>query len=173
MRQPGKGHRPPSAVRTKSRHSRERTLICGYGNPGRGDDGLGQALIARLEKDPRLRCRADIRTEVRLQLNIEDALTVSGFERVIFADAATRGRGPYTFTTIRPASQWSFSTHALSPGSVLALCRDLYAITPRAFLLGIRGYQWEFGQGLSDKAARGLDRAAAFLLKRLGSTRND
>jgi hydrogenase maturation protease len=145
------------------------TLVCGYGNPGRGDDGLGPALVARLEEEPGLRGRTDIRTETRLQLNIEDALTVSSFDRVIFADASTRGRAFFEFKRVRLTSGWSFSTHALAPGSVLGLCRELYGKTPQAFILGIRGYRWGLEDGLSDKAVRNLARAAAFLLKRLGS----
>lgn len=173
MRQPGKGRRPPDAVSPGSRPGRRQTLVCGFGNPGRGDDGLGPALVARLEAESRLRRRTDIRTETRLQLNIEDALTVSGFDLVIFVDASRRGREPYEFRKIRSSTRFSFSTHSLSPGSVLALCRELYGKSPQAYILAIRGRSFGLGEGLSEQASRGLDGAAAFLLERLKTSGPD
>ena len=144
------------------------TLVCGFGNPGRRDDGLGPALVALLESDPALKKWTGLRTEARLQLNIEDALTISAVEEVIFADASTRARPPFEFKRIRPRAKLAFSTHALAPASVLALCRELYGRTPEAFLLGIRGYRWELEEGLTARAARNLERALAFLNKRWG-----
>jgi hydrogenase maturation protease len=154
-------------VRAGSRRLRERTLICGYGNPGRSDDGLGPALIARLEEEPSFKGHEDIQTEARLQLNIEDALTISRFDRVIFVDASTRGPASYIFRKIRPAGRWSFSTHSLEPGSVLALCRELYGKTPRISVLAIRGHRWVLGEGLSPRAEENLLRAVAFLKRHL------
>lgn len=142
------------------------TLVCGFGNPGRRDDGLGPALVALLESDPALKKRTDIRTEARLQLNIEDALTISAVEEVIFADASTQAKPPFEFKKIRPKAKLAFSTHALAPASVLALCRELYGRTPEAYLLGIRGYRWELGEGLTARADGNLDRAMAFLKRR-------
>ncbi len=155
-------------MKAESRRGRERILICGYGNPGRSDDGLGPALVAKLRGEPRGRTRKDITGELRLQLNIEDGLTISCYDRVIFVDAAKRGREPYEFREIRPAAGWTFSTHALSPESVLALCAELYGKTPRAFLLAIRGHRWVLGEGLSPQAEKNLSQAIAFLEQQLG-----
>jgi hydrogenase maturation protease len=157
----------PTALKRPTLPGPGKTLVCGFGNPGRQDDGLGPVLVARLEEEPALRGRPDVETEARLQLNIEDALTVSRFDRVIFVDASTRGRDPFLFKEIRPTTRWSFTTHSLAPGSVLALCRELYGRAPRAYLLAVRGHRWELEEGLSDRAARNLDRAVSFLLRRL------
>ena len=156
------------AVRSPTARSRKTTLVCGYGNPGRRDDGLGPALVAGLESGPG---RKDIRTEARLQLNIEDSLTVSAFERVIFVDASRRAKAPYEFKKIRPRTRLAFSTHALSPQSVLALCRELYGRKPEAFLLAIRGYGWDLEEGLTPKAEANLARALKFMAGRLGLDR--
>jgi len=153
----------------RGEHGRPKTtLVCGFGNPGRRDDGLGPALVGRLESDPGLKKRPDIGTEARLQLNIEDALTVSSYDEVVFVDASTRAKPPYEFKRIRPRTKLAFSSHALAPAAVLALCRELYGRTPDAFLLAIRGYRWELDDGLTPRAARNLDRAFAFLKKRWG-----
>ena len=168
MRRARKGHRPPDAVRTKPRARRERTLVCGYGNPGRSDDGLGPALISRLRTAARWRARPDIVGTSRLQLNVEDSLAISGYDRVIFVDAARRGPDPFRFRDIRPAKGWSFSTHALPPEAVLAWCAELYGKRPRASVLAVRGHRWVLFEGLSAGAERNLGRAEAFLARRLG-----
>jgi hydrogenase maturation protease len=154
-------------VRAAARRSQPQTLIYGYGNPGRSDDGLGPALVARLEEAKGFRPLGGFQTETRLQLNIEDALTVSRFDRVIFVDAARRGPDPYEFSEIQPAAGWAFSTHELAPESVLALCAELYSRKPRAFLLAVRGHRWVLGESLSPKAEKNLGRAIAFLEREL------
>jgi hydrogenase maturation protease len=162
----------PETLKRGARTRPGTTLVCGFGNPGRRDDGLGPALVARLESDPAVNKRTDIKTEARLQLNIEDALTISTVEEVIFADASTRAKPPFEFKRVRPRATLAFSTHALAPASVLALCRELYGRTPRAFLLGIRGYRWELGETLTARAGRNLDRALAFLKRRWAPGKN-
>ena len=159
----------PETIKALKRTARNQTttLVCGYGNPGRRDDGLGPALVAGLESRPGRKERTDLRTEARLQLNIEDSLTVSAFERIIFVDASKRGKAPFEFKKIRPRIRLAFSTHALSPQSVLALCRELYDRTPQAFLLAVRGYVWDLEEGLSPKAEANLAKALNFLARRL------
>ncbi|HEX2694485.1 MAG TPA: hydrogenase maturation protease, partial [Acidobacteriota bacterium] len=94
-----------------------RTLVIGIGNPGRGDDGLGPALVELLEA-------AGLEGAVfdsNYQLNIEDALACSKVETVIFADASETGEAPFAFTELEPAYEIAFTTHELSPAAVLAL----------------------------------------------------
>jgi hydrogenase maturation protease len=160
--------RPKGPLRTKPRGRRERTLVYGYGNPGRSDDGLGPAVASWLEREARRRGRRDIVALSRLQLNIEDSLTVSAFDRVVFVDATRRGPDPFLFRDIRPARGWSFSTHALSPEAVLALCAELYGKRPPASMLAVRGHRWVLGEAFSPAAERNLARAGAFLARRLG-----
>ncbi len=168
MRRARKGPRPADALRARPRARRERTLVCGYGNPGRSDDGLGPALVSRLETERRWRARPDIVGTSRLQLNVEDSLTISAYDRVIFVDAARRGPDPFRFRSLRPARGWSFSTHALPPEAVLAWCYALYGRQPKASILAIRGHRWILREGLSPGARRNLDRAEDFLARRLG-----
>ena len=168
MRSARKGPRPPDAVRAKPRLRRPRTLVCGYGNPGRSDDGLGPALVSRLETELRRSARRDIVATSRLQLNIEDSLAISAFDRVVFVDASRRGPDPFRFRAVRPSKGWSFSTHALPPEAVLAWCLELYGRRPQASVLAIRGHRWVLEEGLSPMARRNLDRAEGFLAGRLG-----
>jgi hydrogenase maturation protease len=137
-----------------------RTLVYGYGNPGRQDDGLGVELARRVEDAgfPGVACDSNY------QLNVEDALEIAGYDAVIFADASVSATEPFAFIRLEPAHEISFTTHAMSPGSVLALCEDLYGKKPAAFVLGIRGYSWEQREGLTVQAVSNLEKAFDFLL---------
>jgi hydrogenase maturation protease len=96
-------------------------------------------------------------------LGVEDALAVRDCDVVIFADAAKSGDEPASLTPLEPDPAIAFSTHALAPAAVLALCRELYGRVPRAYLLAIRGTDWEIGEGLSEVAERNLAAALGLL----------
>lgn len=132
-------------------------LLIGYGNPGRMDDGLGPALVERLEERdiPGLTLDSDY------QLTVEDAHAVARHDIVIFADADVSGPEPYSFRKLCPAGSSGFSTHAVEPAEVLALARELFGARAKAFVLGIRGYDFNaFGERLSARAERNLAVAA-------------
>jgi hydrogenase maturation protease len=137
-----------------------RTLILGWGNPGRGDDGLGPEFV-------RLIARSQIPTVVvdtDYQLQVEDAAEIAGFQRVVFVDADRLGAEPFWLERLHPDGTPSFSTHSVAPGAILALARDLFQVEPEAWILGIRGYQFdEFGERLSDRARSNLDRAVEYM----------
>ncbi|MBN1498397.1 MAG: hydrogenase maturation protease [Spirochaetes bacterium] len=138
---------------------RNRVLVYGYGNPGRQDDGLGPALAALIERE-RL---AGVVTDSNYQLQVEDALAVSESDTVIFVDAAVSGEEPFSFTELEPANEITFTTHSVSPASVLALCHEMYGIAARAYVLAIRGYGWEFMEKLTPVAEKNLEQAYQFL----------
>ncbi len=158
-----------------------KTLIIGIGNPGRGDDGLGPALVERLagaepETIPEgAAVTIEDGTDVvwKYQLNIEDAALIGDYERVVFADAsAAADPGAVSFDPLEPGSAIAFTTHELPPSSVLALCQDLYGRMPEAWLLSVGGSSWDLGQGLSDRARAGLTQAEVLLRSRLESARS-
>jgi Ni,Fe-hydrogenase maturation factor len=53
--------------------------------------------------------------------------------------------------------------HAASPAYILALCQKLYRKSPETYLLQIRGYEWEFKEGLSPGAEKNLRKALDFI----------
>ncbi|OHD66422.1 MAG: hypothetical protein A2176_06745 [Spirochaetes bacterium RBG_13_51_14] len=142
---------------------RNRILVYGYGNPGRQDDGLGPALVERLEGEH----IPGVATDSNYQLQVEDAVAVSQSDTVIFVDAAASGDEPFTFSEVKPSSETTFTTHSVSPGSVLALCNDLYQKKVRAYVLAIRGYGWEFVEELTPLAEKNLNEAFLFLRHRI------
>lgn len=138
----------------------KRCIILGYGNPGRQDDGLGVEFASLVEGDSELMRWCDVESDY--QLNIEDALTISGYEVVVFADASIDAKEPFSFERIEPSMEISFTTHTLSAESLLALCHELYRKAPQAYMLAIRGYEWELGLEMSGQARGNLAKAYAF-----------
>ena len=137
-----------------------RTLVIGFGNPGRRDDGLGPALAAWLDG----RAIPGVTVDSDYQLTVEDAEAVARHEVVVFADAAVGGSEPFYFRRTHPRGAPGFSSHGVEPGEVLALAEALFGARPEAYVLGIRGYAFnEFGEGLSDLAAANLAAAGEFM----------
>ena len=149
-------------------HTGGRILIYAYGNPGRQDDGLGNRLIEELEKWVESNSIEGIELESNWQLNIEDSLKISDKEIVIFVDASNEDIEDIHFSPVEPSEGKSdFTTHSASPSFVLALCIQLYGKHPETYLLQIRGYAWEFQEGLSEKAEKNLQKALDFLKKKV------
>jgi hydrogenase maturation protease len=137
--------------------------VYGFGNPGRQDDGLGPMIIDKLDNDN----IQGITTDCNYQLNIEDADNISESDVVIFVDASIDAEEPFTFKRIEPSAEITFTTHSMSPESVIALCGDIYGRIPEAYVLAVRGYEWEMFEGLSEKAMYNFNEAYHFLLERI------
>jgi hydrogenase maturation protease len=135
--------------------TRRRVLVLGYGNPGREDDGLGPAFAAAIQHTGTQR----VTVCDNYQLVIEDALSVADADIVWFVDASRTATAPYEITRLTPAHHTSFTTHLVQPEVILALAQTYYGKSPEAYLLGIRGYSFEFREGLTADASRNLRHA--------------
>jgi len=143
-------------------------LLIGYGNPGRGDDGLGPAFSEAIAA----RSIGGLTVDTDYQLVAEHALALSEHDEIVFADAEMDGEAAFSFREIWPGEPELLGSHSLGPEAVLALCETLYGVRPRAFVLGISGY--EFGtikEGLSARAVTNLAEAEAFFLNWMASGR--
>jgi hydrogenase maturation protease len=141
-------------------------LVIGYGNPGRLDDGLGPAFVEAIEalNLPHVRCDADY------QLTVEDAVDLQGADVVLFVDADATCDEAFYLRTVQPRSEVSFSTHHVSAEAVVAMAGEMFNAHPAAFMLGIRGVEFnEFGYGLSDAAQANLAAALACVTPMLQS----
>jgi hydrogenase maturation protease len=131
-----------------------KTLIIGYGNQSRRDDGVGWFVIEQLAalKLP------GVELETGQQLEIESAETISRFDAVIFVDAAIP-EAPQLIQRdiVTPNFQGHAVAHYMTPADVLSLCKTLHGREPRAILFSIRGCDFDFGTTLTpevEQAAR-------------------
>jgi hydrogenase maturation protease len=144
----------------------DKILLYGYGNPGRGDDGLGPALASAVEEQG----LEGVDVDANYQLTVEDAADIGSYSAVVFVDAAVQGRAPFWFSRIDHAAvgHVGWTSHSVSPAQVVALARDLFSSRVAAYALGIRGYQFgELDEVLSAGAKENLAEALAFARKAL------
>lgn len=124
-------------------------LVLGVGNPGRRDDGIGPALVDALEAD----AVPGLSLEAAWQLSLEHAATIVEHRTVMFVDAAAQGGEPFSLCPVGPGrGTAAFTTHVMDPQDVLAVCGLAFGRVPEAWLLAVRGYDFELGEGLSDVA---------------------
>ena len=131
-----------------------KTLIIGYGNQSRRDDGVGWFVIEQLAALD----LPGVELETGQQLEIESAETISRFDTVIFVDAAIpEAPEPIRRDVVTPNFQSHAVAHYMTPADVLSLCKTLYNREPRAVLFSIRGRDFNFGTTLTpevEQAAR-------------------
>lgn len=137
----------------------QKYLMIGIGNSGRQDDGLGWAFLEAIEN----RISDDFDLEYRYQLQIEDAELITHYKKIIFVDADTAQHGKgFLFSTVTPKSIQTYSSHNLSPETVLALAQSIYKKFPECWILGISGESFELEIGLTDVGKKNLNKALQF-----------
>lgn len=146
-----------------------KVLVYGYGNPGRQDDALGNEMINKITAWVEEHKINNVEVDSNYQLNIEDAERISSKDVIVFVDASQEASNPeFTFTHLEPSPEKiEFSMHAVSPEYVLHVCNDLFKKSPKTCLLAIKGYEWDFKEGLSDNAKLNLEQAFQFLTRKL------
>ncbi|MEO5343489.1 MAG: hydrogenase maturation protease [Gammaproteobacteria bacterium SHHR-1] len=145
-------------------------LLIGYGNPGRGDDGLGPALVERLKAMdlPGLSLDADY------QLTPEMAADLAAHAQVVFADASREPLPRPKLSPLQPRPPASFSSHGLQPAEVLYLAQRLFGASTQAFVLAIPGREFDvFREGLSAPARHQLQLAVERVLRMLSEPEPD
>jgi hydrogenase maturation protease len=158
---------PQSTIRNPQSEGLLRTLVIGYGNPSRRDDGVGLAVVnglrARLGRRPLVEGEdgydelgSAVDTLFLQQLMPELAETLADYEHVWFVDAHV-GVIPDLVRRVRlhPGFDPASVSHHLKPESLLALACQLYGRAPQAELYSIRGYDFNFGDELSPETAAG------------------
>lgn len=141
----------------------KKILVIGYGNPGRQDDGVGVLLIDDLYQWAEQAQLDFIYMDSNYQLNLEDAATISNFDLVVFADASKEDIKDYTLTELEPSPVVDFTMHAVSPAFILHLCKQIFHRSPEAYLLHIKGYEWEFMAAPTAKALENLNKALDYI----------
>jgi hydrogenase maturation protease len=131
-------------------------LVFGWGNPSRGDDALGPLFVEGVEALG----LAGVECLTDFQLQVEHALDLHGRSRILFVDASIDAVAPFSVDRIAPAKDASFTTHAMTPQSVLQVYRDLEdEDPPPCWLLAIRAESFELGEAPGTQARKNLEAA--------------
>lgn len=142
----------------------KKTLIYGYGNAGRQDDGLGERFINLMDEWIAGENVQNLFTDCNYQLNIEDSATIAAYDTVIFVDASVAEIEDYKLEKVEPNDATiEFTMHAVSVSYVLDLCNKIYHKQPETFVLHIKAYEFEFIEELTAKAEQNLYAAFEYL----------
>jgi hydrogenase maturation protease len=136
-------------------------LIFAVGNESRGDDALAPLLLRRLQEwvaSEGLKEHVEFLEDFQLQ--VEHVMDMAGRRMVVFMDAGMDTPAPYAFYRAQAGNSPGLYSHALTPEALLAVYPQIYReAPPPAFVLCLRGEQFELGAALSHAAASRLDAA--------------
>ena len=133
-----------------------KTVLVGFGNEYRKDDGLGIRLLDLIDEKI---------SKIKIQeLSIDILDDIKDFETVIFVDAALEGED-INLRKIEKEPKFSPLTHHLSPEELLIWAENINKKNYEFYLLSIRGYDFDFGEELSEEGKKNLLKAKDFLLK--------
>jgi len=124
-----------------------KTVLVGFGNEYRKDDGLGIKLLDLIDEGF---------SKIKIQeLSIDILDDIKDFETVIFVDAALEGED-INFRKIEKEPKFSPLTHHLSPEELLIWAENINKKNYEFYLLSIRGYDFDFGEELSEEGKKNL-----------------
>ena len=145
-------------------------LVIGYGNPLRGDDGVGCVIAEELAKrirDP----QSKVQVVACHQLNPELAEPIAETRAVIFIDASIELKpGEVRVTTVAP-DRFSPAAlaHNMKPSALLATASELFGQAPPAKSVGIGGASFEVGKKLTPEVRKAVSNALAAVEKEIAS----
>lgn len=140
------------------------TLIIGYGNPLRGDDGLGR----RAAESLRELALPGVTILAVHQLAPELAEDISRAELVVFIDAREGGLpGEWSAEPVAPGPECAQAfTHEVSPASLIGAARLLYGRAPEGVLFSMTGESFDYREGLSKTVLTALPEMLEAIVRR-------
>jgi hydrogenase maturation protease len=130
-------------------------LIVGYGNPLRGDDGLGLRAATLLADDPRLG-RAQVIWRHQLTPDLAADFKDSALVVLIDVDAAAPA-GAVSVLRVDPTHGTAGpSSHHVEPSELMALARELWGAAPAVFIVSAGASTFDVGDGISPEVERAL-----------------
>ena len=139
-------------------------LVIGVGNPARGDDGVGPAVAAHVEQDPR-GAAAVVRSV--MQLTPELAAEVAEASVVVIADArvgVAAGEVDWAPVGVWESGASGPFSHHLTPAALCHLAGVAFGRVPPAFVVGVGAAAFEAGAPLSGPALAAVPRAAEMVI---------
>ena len=136
-------------------------VVIGYGNPKRGDDAIGQAVVSQIQA---LNLR-EIEACAVTRLTPELASKLAAADCAIFVDACKLASAlvrvrPITACGSEPSgSVVPASGHSCDPCSLLALASSAYGHCPQAWWVEVPASDFTAGNALSAVAEQGVTQA--------------
>lgn len=131
----------------------DKTVVVGIGNPLRGDDGAGWAVVEALLANP----TAGVTAVSTHQLLPELLDLIRDAAQVIFVDASVVGEpGTIKTTAVQPAADGPAASHQLHPAVLLALGIELYGCMPPAHLITLTGQDFGYHEQLSPSVQQAI-----------------
>lgn len=115
-----------------------RTLIAGFGNTLRGDDGFGVEVVRRLGEEGASRPGVELMEVGTAGIRLAQEL-LSPCDFLIIADAMTRGGAPgtvYVLEVDAVEEVHRVDMHVAVPSHALSIARALGALPPRVIIVG-------------------------------------
>jgi hydrogenase maturation protease len=150
----------------------KKTLLLGYGNQDRGDDGVAWHILSLTARKYGVEFTEELGEIVSyppraldflflLHLTPELAEMLAKYERICFIDAHTGSiLEDLHREIIEPVFQHSPLTHHTTPETCLSIAKTLYGKRPEGILISVRGQQFEFTRQLSPQTQRLAEQAA-------------
>ena len=145
-------------------------LVIGYGNPLRGDDGVGCVIAEELAK--RI---VDKQEKVQVvachQLSPELAEPVAETRAVIFIDASVELKpGEVRVSSVMPDRfSPAVFAHSMKPSALLATASELFGQAPPAKCIVVGGSSFDAGMHLSPSVERAVPAAIAAVEKEIAN----
>ncbi len=133
-----------------------KSLVIGYGNSLRGDDGIGRE-VAQIVTGWNL---PDVRSLSKHQLTPELAAELAQVDLAIFVDASqSADKNAVEVRSLTPSSSIEFQSHFSDPEALLSLTQALFGTCPQAWWVIVPVTNFELGERLSPVAKLGIKQA--------------
>jgi hydrogenase maturation protease len=157
-----------------------KTLIIGFGNLDRADDGVAfyviNALRRRIGQTPlsedvtgleNLGNQVDAIFLAQLAPELVDIM--KDYDEICFVDAHVYEEAEDLHCTpVIPEEAALTFTHHMTPAMLLALLQALYQHQVAGYLVSIRGYDFDFHRDLSSLTQGQMDPAVQYIMQRIG-----
>jgi hydrogenase 3 maturation protease len=130
-----------------------RVVIVGIGNPLRGDDGCGPAVIGKLKG----RVRATCLDAGQAPENYTGKIVKEAPDTVLLVDAVHLGREPGTYEILEASEieRSGFTTHDMSPRMFIEYLKG--ETGARIYLVGVQPERVAFGSEMSHKVKESVE----------------
>lgn len=142
-----------------------KVFIVGYGNPLRGDDGVGWVVAEKLKE---LTLSEAVRIQTCIQLTPELAADLSEVEIAILIDARVEEpAGKISCQQVKPLPHLPSSSHHLNPSALLSYARQFFGKAPQTYLVSINGAEFRYQDHLSPQVQEAVHEAVKIIVELL------